>query len=124
LKSELNVNYGIAQFFKNFRSFLLHYTNTELKEDFSQFIQTLSKESEQLLYDFNSAYCNILPYLKIDENLIFSNAIHLMKVLQSDVMINTNIGSIGNSLKEYCVLNIESGKNYLHIRSVKKIVQI
>lgn len=113
LKSDLNVNYGIAQFFKNFRSFLLHYTNTELKEDFSQFIQTLSKESEQLLYDFNSAYCNILPYLKIDENLIFSNANHLMKVLQSDVMFNANIGIVGKSLKEYCILNIESGKKLL-----------
>lgn len=113
LTSGNSFNSGIFSFFRNFNSFIVFHVQKQFKGDFNQYIHSLNKESGEVLYEFNSAYCEIVPYILIPINVLFDNLKHLMEILTSDSTFDSNTGAIGNAIRKYCIFNIESGKQML-----------
>ncbi|MES2396324.1 MAG: hypothetical protein V4549_09990 [Bacteroidota bacterium] len=123
LKITASTQIGFYQFFRQVKGFLLFRMQNEFDTDLNKYILTLNNESGQILYDFNSAYCLIVPYLTIPASILFENLKHLMITLTNDTMYNSNTGDIGIAIRKYCNSNIVQGKALLQY-SIKNEIPV
>lgn len=78
LRPDNPFNTNVNSFFRGFKSFVLFLLQRRFNVDYSEFIKSLNKESGRILYEFNSAYSGIVPYLSIQTNILYNNLNHLL----------------------------------------------
>lgn len=117
IEEELKTNTfrsGVFAFFESCKSFILFKMHKSLNTDFDFYIKNLTKESGDELYDFNNAYCKILPYLSTDPKVLFDCLKHLiLAVAVEKGIINGNLGEINDAVRLYSKLNPKSAQQLL-----------
>lgn len=105
LKTE-NVNSGVSAFYRRLKRFITFLIAKTFALDFEQHALSLNKEtSGQDLYDFNSSYCKIFPYINSSIESIYRVLSHLVVQMTANVEFNGNLGSIRRSVLLFCKID-------------------
>lgn len=108
-KSEKRIR-GITSLLREVWAIGIIHANNNRNIDFVDYINSLSLEdNKDEIFAFNEGYSRVLPYLKLEVEDFFKNAIQLIKWIESDAGYNMPLSSLLAGIKKMVNKNKEYG---------------